>query len=63
MSVVALHRLVRDALVDEKEMIEAGILQGVVTWEEYTRLCAKRQGLLTAIDVLDNQMRRFDEQE
>lgn len=63
MSVVALHRLVRDALIDEKEVIEIGILQGAPTWDDYIRLCAKRQGIAQALDVLDDQMRRFDSQD
>ncbi len=62
MSVVALARVVRESLQESLASVEAGILGGVATWEEYKGLVGKRQGLQLALSLLDEEVRRFDEQ-
>lgn len=62
MSVVALARVVRNALKEEQDSVERGILAGVKDKDEYLQLVGKRQGLLLAIGTLDAEVQRFDEQ-
>lgn len=63
MSVVALARVVREELEDVLHSAEAGILGGVPDLNEYHRLCGKRQGLLQAISILDEQVSRMEQQD
>lgn len=62
MSVVALARLVRDELVESQKSVEQGILQGVQSWDEYQSAVGKRRGLMQAQAILDDTVKRFDEQ-
>ena len=63
MSVVALARVIRDALKEDLASTEAGILGGVQTWDEYQRLCGKRQGLQRAALILEDEFERMEKQE
>lgn len=63
MSTVALARVVRDALQQQQQTIESGLLAGVKDKDEYWMLVGRRQGLLQALSTLDDELRRFDEQE
>jgi hypothetical protein len=63
MSVVALARVVRESVQEVLESTDRGILNGVQTWEEYQRLLGKRQGLQQALNALDDEVHRFDQQD
>ena len=63
MSTVAFARLVREELKEALDSVEAGILGGVKSMDEYRELVGKRQGLQRAISVIDDTTRRFDEQQ
>jgi len=63
MSTVAFARIIRDELAEALQSIEAGILGGVKSMDEYRELVGKRQGLQRAIAVIDETTRRFDEQQ
>ena len=63
MSTVAFARIVRKELAEALENVEAGILGGVKSMDEYRELVGKRQGLQRAIAVIDETTRQFDEQE
>lgn len=63
MSVVALARVTRDALKEALASTETGLLGGAKTWDEYQRLAGKRQGLQQALNILDDEVQRFDTQD
>lgn len=63
MSVVALARVLRESLQETLASVESGILGGVSTWDEYRGLVGKRQGIMQALATLDEEVRRFDEQD
>jgi len=63
MSVVALARVVRDELLEELQVLEQGILQGVQDRDQYWALVGRRQGLKQALGILDDQAKRFDQQD
>jgi hypothetical protein len=62
MSAVALARLMHEALAGDQQILEQGILQGVQSWDEYLAATGKRRGLMQAQAILDDVVRRFDEQ-
>ena len=62
MSAVALARLMHEALAGDQQILEQGILQGVQSWVEYLATTGKRRGLMQAQAILDDVVRRFDEQ-
>ena len=61
MSTVAFARIIREELVEALQNVEAGILGGVKSMDEYRELVGKRQGLQRAISVIDETTRSFDE--
>lgn len=63
MSVVALARVVRESLQDALDSTDSGLVGGVKTWDEYQRLVGKRQGLQQALNILDAEVQRFDQQD
>lgn len=60
---VALARVVREAIVEALSSTDAGILGGVKNWEEYQRLCGKRQGLQQALGIVEDESQKMDTQE
>jgi len=64
MSVIALARVVRDDLLEARNGAEQAILNGHPTsFDEYRFLTGKRAGLETALALLDEAVKRFDEQD
>ena len=63
MSAVALARVVQEAIVEALVSTEVGILNGVKNWDEYQRLCGKRQGLQQAQTILEEETDRMNNQE
>lgn len=63
MSVIALARVTRDALQEALKSVDAGLVGGVKSWDEYQRLVGKRQGLQLALNILDDEVQRFDRQD
>jgi len=62
MSTVAFARLVREELETDLTSVDAGIMQGVESWDQYQYALGKRRGLQQAIAAIDDVTRRFDEQ-
>jgi len=63
MSVIAFARVAREELQQTLESVEAGILGGAKSWDEYQRLCGKRQGLQQALSILDEELSRMESQD
>ena len=58
--IVAFHRAMLDELHQERHNIEQAILHGAKDWNEYHMMIGKRQGIVTALSVLDEVIKRFD---
>ena len=59
--IVAFVRIVREELEDELRTAEEGILNGPQDIDEYRRLVGKRQGLKSALAIIDETVKRFDD--
>lgn len=62
MSTVAFAGLARQDLREALDGVEAGIMQGAATWDEYQYMLGRRRGLQQALAVIDETIKRFDEQ-
>jgi len=63
MSVVAFARLVREEIEQDLQSVETGILAGIPNMEDYRQAVGKRHGLKQALGIIEDTMKRFDEQE
>lgn len=63
MSVTALVRVTRESINELLASTEAGILSGVRSWDEYNKLCGKRQGLQQALQELNDNATKLEQQD
>lgn len=61
MSVVAFARLMREELEEDLKSVEAGILGGLADHDHYRQAVGKRHGLMQALAILDDTIKRFDQ--
>lgn len=62
MSVTAFERVVRIELEDQLKSIEEGLLSGVDSIEEYRQRVGERRGLIRALTMLSETLKKFDAQ-
>ncbi len=64
MSVVAYARLVREELEESLGSVDRSLVSGnLKDFEEYRYVAGKRVGLMQALSIVDDAVRRFDEQD
>ena len=63
MSVVALARVLRTEFERMQQITETGLLNGVKDKDEYWLLVGRRQGVMQARAILDEEAQRFDAQD
>ena len=61
--IVAFARIMRQELDNEVSVVDRSLTSGALqSMEEYRNITGKRSGLIIALAILDETIKRFDEQ-